>query len=388
MSGVSARARGLVCPPFDVLNQRAAALRAEGKNVISLGQAVPGFPAPPAAVEAARRALTDLDTHRYSADAGILSLREALCQSFKSHLRIDAAPDDVIVTAGGNQAFMLAAMVAVDPGDEVVLAAPYFVNHEMAVRAVGATPVEAAVDESAGFSARWADIEPHLTGRTRAVVLCTPSNPTGAVIGADELRRIVTELASRRIALVCDETYLHFVFDGGHHSAASIPGWRENVIVVGTFSKSFAMTGWRVGYLLADRRICEQALKVQDAMIICAPVISQLAVEAAIRDNWNYIHAFNQELRTRRSTLASALADIPSLHWTPTGGGFFAFVRIAGGGDSERLAREILERAYVVTIPGAAFGRSGEGFLRLSYGAAGIDELTEACGRLNRFFSN
>jgi aspartate/methionine/tyrosine aminotransferase len=151
MSGLSARARGLVCPPFDVLNQRAAALRGEGKNVISLGQAVPGFPAPPAAVEAARRALTDLDTHRYSADAGILSLREALCQSFKSHLRIDAAPDDVIVTAGGNQAFMLAAMVAADPGDEVVLAAPYFVNHEMAVRAAGAIPVEAAVDESAAF---------------------------------------------------------------------------------------------------------------------------------------------------------------------------------------------------------------------------------------------
>ena len=178
------------------------------------------------------------------------------------------------------------------------------------------------------------------------------------------------------------------MFDGGHYSAASIPGWRENVIVVGTFSKSFAMTGWRAGYLLADRRICEQALKIQDAMIICAPVISQLAVEAAIRDNWNYIHGFNQELRTRRSTLASALADIHSLHWTPTGGGFFAFVRIAGGGDSERLAREILERAYVVTIPGAAFGRCGEGFLRLSYGAAGIDELTEACGRLNRFFSS
>jgi aminotransferase len=178
------------------------------------------------------------------------------------------------------------------------------------------------------------------------------------------------------------------VFDGEHHSAASIPGWRENVIVVGTFSKSFAMTGWRAGYLLADSRICEQALKIQDAMIICAPVISQLAVEAAIRDNWNYIHAFNQELRARRSALASALADIRALHWTPTGGGFFAFVRIAGGGDSERLAREILERAYVVTIPGASFGRSGEGYLRLSYGAASAEAVIDACSRLKRFFSS
>jgi aspartate/methionine/tyrosine aminotransferase len=387
MSGVSTRARGLVFPPFDALNQKAAALREQGKKVISLGQAVPGFPPPPVALAAARRALTQADAHRYSADAGLLSLREALCDRFRTHLAIDAGPDDLIVTAGGNQAFMLAAIAAVDPGDEVVLAAPYFVNHEMAIHAVGATPIEASVDESAGFAARWSNIEPHLTNRTRAVVLCTPSNPTGAIVGAEDLRRIVGELSSRGITLVCDETYLHFVFDGVHTSAASIPGWRENVIVVGTFSKSFAMTGWRAGYLLADRRMCEQALKIQDAMIICAPVISQIAVEAAVRDNWDYIHTFHDDLHARRSTLATALADIPTLRWTPTGGGFFAFVRVTGDSDSERLASEILDRAHVVTIPGVAFGRSGEGFLRLSYGAAGVDDLIEACGRLKRFFS-
>jgi len=386
MSDISVRARSLVVPPFDALNQKAAALRARGRNVISLGQAVPGFPPPPAAIDAARRALTDADAHRYSADAGLLGLREALCDRFVSTLGIDAGPDDLIITAGGNQAFMLAAMTVVDPSDEVVLAAPYFVNHEMAIRAIGAIPIEAAVAESAGFSTRWSDIEPHITSRTRAVVLCTPSNPTGAVIASDDLRRIVAELSSRRIALVCDETYLHFVFDGDHTSAASLPGWRENVIVAGTFSKSFAMTGWRVGYLLADRRICDQALKIQDAMVICAPVISQMAVEAAIRDNWNYIHAFHDELRRRRLVLADSLAGIPQLHWTPTGGGFFAFVRVAAVRDSERLAGDILEHAHVVTIPGAAFGRSGEGFLRLSYGAASVDELTEACGRLRRFF--
>jgi aminotransferase len=387
MSGVSARARGLVVPPFDALNHKAAALRECGKNVISLGQAVPGFPPPAVAIDAARRALTNPDAQRYSADAGLLSLRTALCDRFKGSLNVEVDPDDVIVTAGGNQAFMLAAMAVVDPGDEVVLAAPYFVNHEMAVRAVGAVPVEAPVHESAGFSARWSDIEPHLTNRTKAVVLCTPSNPTGAVIGADALSQIVAELSSRHIMLVCDETYLHFVFDGVHASAAAIPGWRENVIVVGTFSKSFAMTGWRVGFMLADRGICEQTLKLQDAMIICAPMISQIAVEAAVRDNWNYVHAFHDELRSRRSVLADALAAIPALHWTPTNGGFFAFVRVAGERHSERLADEILERTHVVTIPGGAFGRSGEGFLRLSYGAAGVDELTEACSRLRQFFS-
>jgi aspartate/methionine/tyrosine aminotransferase len=388
MSGVSSRASRLVVPPFDALNQKAALLRERGRNVISLGQAVPGFPPPSIAIEAARQALLRPEAHRYSADAGLLSLREALCDRFLIHLQIDAHPDDLIVTAGANQAFMLAAMAAIDPGDEVVLAAPYFVNHEMAIRAVGGVPVEAAVGESSAFAARWEHLEPHLTSRTRAVVLCTPSNPTGAVIGGDDVKRIVSELSSRRITLVCDETYLHFVFDGVHTSAASVPGWRDNVIVVGTFSKSFAMTGWRVGFMLADRRICEQAVKIQDAMIICAPVVSQIAVEAAVRDDWNYMHAFHDDLRARRAALTAALAEIATLHWAPTGGGFFAFVRVAGERDSERLAGEILDRADVVTIPGGAFGRSGEGFLRLSYGAASVDDLREACSRLKRFFTN
>jgi aminotransferase len=282
---------------------------------------------------------------------------------------------------------MLAALAVLDPGDEVVLAAPYFVNHEMAIRAVGAVPVEAPASESAGFRTTWTDIEPHVTSRTRAVVVCTPSNPTGAVIARDELAQIVAEVAARGITLISDETYLHFVFEGQHVSAASLPGWQANVVVVGTFSKSFAMTGWRVGFLLADRRLCDQAIKVQDAMIICAPVISQRAVEAAIRDDWNYVTRFHDELSRRRTTLQASLAHIPALHWQPTGGGFFAFVRIPERQDSEQLATAILDRAHVVTIPGAAFGRSGERFLRLSYGAVGVDELAEACGRLAKFFA-
>ncbi len=387
MSAVSARAHRLVFPPFDFLNQKAAALRDAGHRVISLGQAVPGFPPPPAALEAAARALADPDVHRYSSDAGLLSFREALCDRFREHLGVHANPEDFIITAGGNQAFMLAVLTTVDPGDQVVLASPYFLNHEMAVRAAGAIPIEAPVSASSGFAARWNDIEPHLTPGTRAVVLCTPSNPTGAVIAREELDRIVSELSRRQITLLCDETYMQFVYDGAHASAASIAGWRDNVVVVGTFSKSFAMTGWRVGYLLADRRICDEAIKIQDAMIICAPVISQKAVEAAVRDDWNYISQFVPELRRRRSVLESALSRNPVVRWQPTGGGFFAFARILTGQPSESLAASLLERTHVVTIPGASFGRAGEGFLRLSYGAVSVEELLEGCERIARLQS-
>jgi aminotransferase len=393
MPRVPARTSNLILPPFDVLNQKAAALRRAGHDVISLGQAVPGFGPPPAAIDAARRALGDAPTHRYSEDAGMVTLREALCEKLAAHRRIAAQPDDVIITAGGNQAFMLAAMTLLDPGDDVVLTTPYFVNHEMAIRAIGGVPIEAPLSEDEGFTPRWSAIEPHVTARTRAVVLCSPSNPTGAVIDDRELGRIVHELSSRGVIVFSDETYLHFVTGrrsgpsaAGAASAAAVDGWRENVVVVGTFSKSFGMTGWRVGYVLADRAVCEQALKIQDAMIICAPTISQIAIEAAIRADWNYAHSFHGELIARRAALEHGIATIPRLHWTPTAGGFFAFVRVDGCRNSMTLASEILDRAHVVTIPGETFGTAGQGFLRLSYGAASVEQLREALRRLRVYF--
>jgi aspartate/methionine/tyrosine aminotransferase len=383
---VSMRVRGMVFPPFDVLNQKAAALRRTGRHVITLGQAVPGFGPPAAAIEAANRALADPATHRYVADAGLLTLREALCEVFEREHKIRAHPDELIVTAGGNQAFMVVAATLLDPGDEVILASPYFVNHEMAIRAAGAIPVEAGLREQTAFRASWADIVGHITGKTRAVVLCTPSNPTGAIVAAPELAQIVHELSARGIFLICDETYLHFVYGGAHASAAAVDGWRQNVVVIGTFSKSFGMTGWRSGYLLADQRICSEAIKIQDAMIICAPVISQIAAEAAVRSDWNYAHTFHDDLRARRATLERGVAAIPRLHSSSSGGGLFSFVSVQDCRDSVALADQILERVHVVTMPGATFGAAGEGFLRLSYGAASQEELAEACKRLRVFF--
>ena len=380
------RVAGIVHAQFDALNSRAAELRAAGHRVIALGQAIPGFPPPPVAIRAAQEALASGTAHVYSADAGRPSLRLALCARLRETHDVAATPDEVIITAGGNQAFMLAMMTTVDPRDEVLLPGPYFVNHEMTVRAIGAVPVEVPLSEARGFALRWADLEPHVSSQTRAVVVCTPSNPTGAVVERDEMMRIVRELAARRVVVLADETYARFVYGGEFWSVASLPEWRENVILTSTFSKSFGMTGWRVGYLLADKRVTEQAIKIQDAMVICAPVVSQIAVEAAIRHAWDYPLSFHEELIARRQVLVDGLRSIPRLHWTPTGGAFFAFVRVNGCADSERLSRDILEREHVVTIPGASFGQGGEGFIRLSYGASGQDELREALGRLGRYF--
>jgi aminotransferase len=179
---------------------------------------------------------------------------------------------------------------------------------------------------------------------------------------------------------------MHFVYDGTHWSAAAVDDWRRNVVVIGTFSKSFAMMGWRVGFMLADADVCEQATKIQDAMIICAPTISQIAAEAAVNEEWDYARGFHGELRRRRQLMAERLAQIARLEWAPPAGGFFAFARVDGCTDSNGLAARLLEDAHVVTIPGAAFGRSGEGCLRLSYGSVTADDLERALDRLAMYF--
>lgn len=382
------RIRDLTFPPFDALNTRATELRSAGHHVISLGQAVPSFRPPASAVSAAYQALADEEVHLYTPDAGRSTLRTILAERLASSHGITSRPDEYIVTAGGNQAFMLALLTLVGEGDDVLLPAPYFVNHEMAVRAVGARPCEVPLHEDTGFAVTWKDLAPFVTDRTRAVALCNPSNPTGATIPAAEGSHILRELSTRGIIAICDETYMQFVYGRPHWSAASVPDWRDNVVVVSSFSKSFGMTGWRVGYMLADASVCEQAIKVQDAMIICAPAIAQSVAEAAVRDSWNYPCSFHPQLEDRRRQMIEGVQTIRGLHWTPTNGGFFAFVHVADCTDSTALSRAILERAHVVTVPGAIFGRSGEGYLRVSYGSVSSGDLSEAVHRLRMFFTD
>ena len=384
--GVRARIQDIELPPFDPLNLRAAELRAAGRHVISLGQALPFFGPPPSALDAARAALDGREVHIYSTDPGLPGLRTVLATRLAESAAIEATADDLIITAGGNHAFTLAAATLIDAGDDVLLPAPLFTNHDMAIRTCGANAIEVPIGDRDTFSVRWADIEPHLTPATKAVILCTPSNPTGAVLDPEQGRLIVSELARRDIFVISDETYMQFVYGRSHWSAASVPGWRRNVVVVGTFSKCFGMMGWRVGYMLADRAICTEAIKVQDAMIICAPVISQLAAQAAVRDSWDHPVSFHPALLQRRQAMIDGVAQIARLRWTPTHGAFFGFVRVDGCEDSSALAASLLEEAHVVTIPGSAFGRSGEGHLRLSYGSATVDAVGEATARIKKYF--
>jgi aminotransferase len=378
------RIRAIELPQFDVWNDVAASWRARGADVITLGQALPGFAPPASAVDAFKKALNDPSSHIYSSDAGIPELRIALAKALASYgARVDPARE-VIITAGGNQAFQLALTTLVIAGDEVVLAAPYFLNHEMAVRSVGAVPVEASVPAAQSFETTWDDLAPHVTIRTRAVVLVSPSNPTGAVIARDELQRIVRECASRDVIVIVDETYMTFVYDGDPSTAASLPDWTTNVVIVGSFSKAYAITGWRCGYLLAHE--VAEAMKIQDCMVICAPVPVQRAVATVLEKEPDYPKRWLPELKERRDFLVDTLGAIDGLAPVAPSGGFFVMVKIAGCTDSRTAAMDLIEKQHVVTIPGRFFGESGEGYLRLSYGAASLARLRDATERLAKYF--
>lgn len=394
-SYLSRRVLGLDAPWIDHLKTRAEELRAAGAEIISLGQAIPGFPPPASAIRAARAAIDSPSTHIYTADAGTLELRTAVVDWLRAFGGCSQGPENLLITAGANQAFMLAALTLLDPGDEVLLASPYFLNHQTAVRAVSAVPIEVEARPESGFTLTLEDFERSITPRTRAVVIVSPSNPTGAVTSGAELQRIAPALAARNVALIVDETYLPFVYDSPPFTATSLldspagPTFRSgetarNVIAVGSFSKAFAMTGWRLGYLAGPRKFIDEALKIQDAMLICAPAISQAAVLGALREEPRYIEQFLPELRERREFLRARLEETPGLEWNGADGGFFAFVRVEGCTDSLALAMRLLDEAHVVTLPGRLFGKAGEGFLRISYGAMGIEETGRAVDKIRQ----
>ncbi len=380
---LSRRVAGLDAPWIDQLKGRADALRAGGADVISLGQAIPGFPPPASALRAAHAALDQPATHVYTADAGTMELRIAVAAWLHDLGRGAATAENLLITTGANQAFMLAALTLLDPEDDVLLASPYFLNHETAVRAASAVPIEVPAGPETGFTLALEDFERAITPRTRAVVIVSPSNPTGAVTPAQELERIARALLDRDIALVVDETYLPFVYDAQPFSATALPQY-PNVISIGSFSKAFAMTGWRLGYLAGPAHFIEEALKIQDAMVICAPAIAQAAILGAVQEEPRYIEQFLPELRQRREFLRDRLADVTQLQWSGAAGGFFAFVRVEGCSDSLALATRLLDEAHVVTLPGRLFGKAGEGFLRLSYGAMGARDIGRALDRIER----
>ena len=390
-SPIPHRVRQITMPPIDALNTRMAEINASGGDVISLGQSVPFFGPPPEMIEAVRDALDNFGPrlHTYGPDAGIPELREALARKLADFNGVEVDPDrQLLVTPGSNQAFMVTMMTILDPGDEVAIASPYYFNHHMAIELCRGVVREIPLSEENGFQMTLEDVESVLTPHTKAVVIISPNNPTGTVYDPEEVVAIARSLTERGIYVITDDAYEVFCYDGTRHvSPRAVVESSELLITLGSLSKTLGMTGWRIGYIAADPELITQALKVQDATAICAPIVAQVAAVAALEQMPAYPQSMIGELNERRDLLQSVVDKSPALHWHRTDGALFAMIRAdTVGGDRRELESNLLERAHVLTVPGRAFGTQWSDFIRVSYGCSPRDRYEEALRRLAEFF--
>jgi len=363
--------------------------RAQGADLADFGPGEPDFPTPEHIVRAAIRALHEGST-KYTPTAGIGPLREAICKWHAAQFGSSYTVPECVVTVGGKHAIFNALCSLLGRGDEVLIPAPYWVSYPDMVMYTGATPVPVMTDPSDGFRLRAEQVARAITPRTKLLIVNSPSNPSGAVVPADEFARIYEVCRAKNIWLLTDECYSHFIYGNEKpFSLASLPGTKPNIIVAGSLSKTFSMTGWRVGYALAPDQLVSAIIKVQSQSTSNPTSISQYAALEALTGPMDTVAAMLAEYSRRRDRIVSGLRAIPGVTCVEPGGAFYAFPSVAehlrnGIADSTELAKQLLERQHLVVVPGDAFGTPG--YLRISY-ATSIERIEEGLRRLEKFFA-
>jgi aminotransferase len=381
---------------IDLIGRAVQQRAASGGRLFPLAQAVPNFDPPPHVLAALRASLNQPATHRYTVDPGLPELRAAVAEVLGARRGVRWDPESqILITAGANLAFAELAPALFDPGEEVLLLSPFYINHGMAVELAGGKVVEVPLAADRGFGLDLEALERAVSPASRALVVVQPSNPIGSVLGRAELEALLRLAARRNLWVVSDETYEDFVYEpppDGWRSAASFPEFQDRVVVIGSFSKSCGLSGWRVGWLALPAPLTSEVLKCHDTMVICAPVAGQKGALAALRGDWNWLEEHRAELARRRRAVLDFLAASSVLE-TAAGasrGAMFVLVRPAGVSriDSTAAALDIIARTGVALVPGAAFGAAGEGWLRLSFAGAAVPELIEALELLERYFKS
>lgn len=352
-----------------------------GALSLTIGQ--PDFPTPHHIKEAAKRAI-DANLTTYTHNAGTVELRRAACNFLEQRYGLVYQPaDEVITTNGVSEAIDIVLRTILEPGCEVVLPGPVYPAYEPLIRMARAVPVYVDTRETQ-FVLTAEQLRAHLTERTRCVILPYPSNPTGCVMPLAELEAIADVLRGRNLFIISDEIYSELVYDGEHHSIATLPGMREQTIVVNGLSKSHAMTGWRIGFTFAPKYLTEQMIKVHQYNATCASSVSQAAALEALQNGQDDARPMRDVYRTRRDYVCTRM-DAMGLPVTRPGGAFYVFPSIAKFGiPSFDFAVKMLADAGVAVVPGTAFSAVGEGYVRISY-AASMETLTEGLDRMERF---
>lgn len=352
-------------------------------GTISLGQGVVHYPPPVQIYEAVKEFQNNPDLNKYQPVHGISPLLDEI----KSKLQHDnnfsiTDQNQIVVTSGGNLAFMNTVLAITDPGDEIILPTPYYFNHEMAITMASCSPVLVPTDEN--YQLRIDALEAAITSKTRAIVTVSPNNPTGAVYSAQDLRAVNEICRQRGIYHISDEAYEYFVYGAAKHfSAASMEGSSEHTISLYSLSKSYGFASWRVGYMVIPAHLFAAVKKIQDTILICPSVISQYAAVASMQTGIAYCHEKLQGIAEVRELVKSELESIGSqCSVPPADGAFYFFLRLNTNRQPLDLVEELVREHRVAVIPGTAFGMNEGCYLRVAYGALQKETVTEGIGRL------
>ncbi|MCT1558328.1 pyridoxal phosphate-dependent aminotransferase [Helcobacillus massiliensis] len=378
------------------VDAKAKALKAAGQPVIGFGAGEPDFPTPSHIVEAAKEAVMDPKNHRYSPAAGLPELREAVAEAAKTYSGVEADASQVLITNGGKQAVYQAFAALIDPGDEVIVPAPFWTSYPEGIRLAGGTPVSVFSGADQDYLPTAAQLESVRTDRTKAVLICSPSNPTGSVLSRAQMEEIGRWALENGLWVITDEIYQHLTYEGTEFTSVlqAVPELADQTVVLNGVAKTFAMTGWRVGWMIAPKDILTGAANMQSHLTSNVNNIAQRAALAALTGPMDSVEDMKTAFARRRTTILDMLSEIDGFSVPRPTGAFYAFPEVSGvlgrtiGGQkvetSTDLATVILDQAKVAAVPGEAFDAPGH--LRFSYALSDAD-LTEGIERVQKLLA-
>ncbi len=396
MSRVSARIAAITESATLAVDGKAKALKAAGRPVIGFGAGEPDFPTPDYIVEAAAAATKIVANHRYTPSPGLPELRQAIVEKTKRDSNFEVTVDNVLVTNGGKQAVYQAFATILDPGDEVILPSPFWTTYPEAIKLAGGKAVEVFADESQNYLVSVEQLEAARTGKTKALLFCSPSNPTGSVYSPEQVKAIGEWALKNKVWIIADEIYEHLLYDGATAPSLPVvvPELAETTIIINGVAKTYAMTGWRVGWMIGPKDVIKAAANLQSHLTSNVSNVSQRAAIAAITGNLDAVHEMGVAFNRRRKLIVELLNDVPGFECPTPQGAFYVYPSVKGAlgkairgkvaTTSAELATIILDEVEVAAVPGEAFGPSG--YLRFSY-ATSDEDIVEGIGRIKKLLS-
>lgn len=396
MSRISSRIAAIAESATLAVDAKAKALKAAGRPVIGFGAGEPDFPTPDYIVSAAASAAAVPANHRYTPTPGLPDLRDAIVAKTKRDSNYEITADQVLVTNGGKQSVYQAFATIIDPGDEVILPSPFWTTYPECIKLAGGKAVEVFADESQNYLVSVEQLEAARTPKTKALLFCSPSNPTGSVYSPEQVKAIGEWALKNKVWIIADEIYEHLLYDGAKAPSMPVvvPGLADSTIIINGVAKTYAMTGWRVGWMIGPKDVIKAATNLQSHLTSNVSNVSQRAAIAALTGDLSAVHKMGEAFDRRRKLIVGLLNEIPGFECPMPTGAFYVYPSVKGAlGKSIRgkiaktsaeLATIILDEVEVAAVPGEAFGPSG--YLRFSY-ALGDEDIVEGIGRIKKLIT-